>query len=533
MKKLFILLALIPTLLFGQTPPIYNVLGAGNNANGRSLIGLSLIGLRGPSSGTVTVQAPAVVTTYTFTLPANDGTSGQILQTDGNGVATWETNAASTLTVGVTPIVSGTASRLLFESSTNKLGSSLIEYTTSGSYNFFKETSGTRGVLWRGTTDQNRIQMEPDGSGGVSLHCNYTAGGATSSSLGVTSTGVTMTGSTIEFGADLYWHASYYPYDASTRYGIFDFSAIATSNKTFTWPNTSGTVALTSDISAMTLSQVLANGGTAASADLKNVMSDETGSGALVFGSSATLADPSITSGLFTTSTVVDALKFAVTTTPATPADGFKIWGTTNQPNFQNTSGFSLGLAIAGLSADRIWTVPNSASTFVGTDIAQTLSSKTLASPTITTTLTLDENASVVLNPALSADGKYTGTTIAGTAGATLAFGDIVYLAAADSRWELTDADAAATSGDVLVGICVLAAASDGDPTTIMLQGTIRADANFPALTIGAPVHISTTAGDVQVTAPSGTDDVVRRLGFAITADAFYFNPSNDYITIQ
>jgi len=146
--------------------------------------------------------------------------------------------------------------------------------------------------------------------------------------------------------------------------------------------------------------------------------------------------------------------------------------------------------------------------------------------------ITLAENSSIALDPAGSADGKYTGITTTGTAGATLAFGDLVYLAAADSRWELADADAASTSGDVILGMCVLAAASDGDPTVILLIGDIRADAAFPALTIGAPVYVSTTAGDIQVAKPSGTDDVVRRVGFAITADEINFNPSADYITI-
>lgn len=147
-------------------------------------------------------------------------------------------------------------------------------------------------------------------------------------------------------------------------------------------------------------------------------------------------------------------------------------------------------------------------------------------------TLTMEENIPFTYDAALSADGKYSGFVRAGTAGATLAFGDLVYLAAADSRWELADADAASTSGDVLLGMCVLAAAADGNATTILLQGFIRADTAFPALTIGGPAYVSTTAGDIQTTAPSGTDDVVRRVGFAWTADELYFNPSNDYTTI-
>lgn len=175
----------------------------------------------------------------------------------------------------------------------------------------------------------------------------------------------------------------------------------------------------------------------------------------------------------------------------------------------------------------------------VGNGDTQTLTNKTLTSPTLTTpsafttggVITLAENTSVALDPAGSADGKYSGITIAGTAGATLAFGDLVYLAVADSRWELTDADSATTAGGVLTGICVLAAAADGSATTILLKGTIRADANFPALTIGAPVYASTTAGDIQVAQPSGTDDVIHTLGFALTADEIYFSPSVDYMT--
>lgn len=154
-----------------------------------------------------------------------------------------------------------------------------------------------------------------------------------------------------------------------------------------------------------------------------------------------------------------------------------------------------------------------------------------LAGGTMTGNITLGENTSIALDPAGSADGKYTGITIAGTAGAALAFGDLCYLAVADSRWELTDADAASTSGDVMLGMCVLAAAGDGSATVMLLQGTCRADAAFPALTIGAPVYVSTTAGDIQVAQPSGADDVIRRVGFALTADEIYFNPSNDYIT--
>lgn len=136
------------------------------------------------------------------------------------------------------------------------------------------------------------------------------------------------------------------------------------------------------------------------------------------------------------------------------------------------------------------------------------------------------ENAGILLDQTLSEDGKYSGTAIAGTAGAALAFGDLIYLAVADSRWELADADAATTS-DRMLGMCVLAAAADGDATRILLMGNIRA-ATLPALTVGAPVYVGETAGDVQLAIPTGADNVIRRVGYGLTAEDLYFNPSMD-----
>jgi len=147
--------------------------------------------------------------------------------------------------------------------------------------------------------------------------------------------------------------------------------------------------------------------------------------------------------------------------------------------------------------------------------------------------ITLAENTSIALDPAGSADGKYTGITVAGTAGYSQAFGDCVYLDPTDSRWELCDANsAAAADGDSrgLVGMVVVTG-TDGNACTILLNGIIRADAKFPAFTINNPIYISETAGSVTQTQPTTTDVVIRVVGFALTADEMYFNPSPDYIT--
>lgn len=149
---------------------------------------------------------------------------------------------------------------------------------------------------------------------------------------------------------------------------------------------------------------------------------------------------------------------------------------------------------------------------------------------TLAANVQMGENTSLLLDTSLSADGKYQGITRGGTSGETLAFGDIVYFKAADSKWWLADADSVTTSGQVMLGICVAAVAGD-TTTTILLWGTVRADAVFPSFTISAPIYISTTAGDLTNTSPTGTDDVIRIVGFAITADEIFFAPSNDHAT--
>lgn len=168
----------------------------------------------------------------------------------------------------------------------------------------------------------------------------------------------------------------------------------------------------------------------------------------------------------------------------------------------------------------------------------QTLTNKTLTSPVINTaslggTQLLAEGASIGLDPSASADGAYSGITITGTSGYTQAFGDLVYLDPTDSRWEACDANAAAgADGDSrgMVGMVVVAG-TDGNSCTILLQGVIRADANFPTFTVNNPIYISETAGDVTQTQPVTTDVVIRFLGAALTADSMYFDPDKIWFT--
>jgi hypothetical protein len=150
-----------------------------------------------------------------------------------------------------------------------------------------------------------------------------------------------------------------------------------------------------------------------------------------------------------------------------------------------------------------------------------------LAGGTMTGDVQLGET-DIKLDALLSGDETWSGIIIAGTSGVTtLAVGDLCYLNADDGRWELVDANLS-DGYDKQLGICVLAGA-DGAATEMLVFGKVRSAA-FPAFTVGSPLYMSETAGDMTHTQPTTADVCIRLLGFAITAEDLLFNPSNDYI---
>ena len=145
--------------------------------------------------------------------------------------------------------------------------------------------------------------------------------------------------------------------------------------------------------------------------------------------------------------------------------------------------------------------------------------------------LTFDENKGMILDALLSADEKWSGISEIGTMGYGATVGDLVYLAVADTKWELAKADVAATSKGKL-GI-VLETVSEDATCQVLLYGKMRSAA-FPTLTVGAPVFISAaTAGDMTMTAPTGTTNfVVRIIGYGNTAEDLFFCPDNSYVEL-
>jgi hypothetical protein len=105
---------------------------------------------------------------------------------------------------------------------------------------------------------------------------------------------------------------------------------------------------------------------------------------------------------------------------------------------------------------------------------------------------------------------------------------DLVYLGSS-SKWLEADADATGTSINLL-GIA-MEAKTDTQAMNVALPGSFVRDDTW-AWTPGVPLYISTTLGAITATKPTGSGDVVRTVGYAVTADVIFFNPSSDYVTL-
>jgi hypothetical protein len=108
---------------------------------------------------------------------------------------------------------------------------------------------------------------------------------------------------------------------------------------------------------------------------------------------------------------------------------------------------------------------------------------------------------------------------VAGTAGETVAAGNLVYFDFTDNEWKLCDADTAGTVEQVLLGIAQ-GAGTNGNTISggVLLKGL---DSNQNGLTPADQLFASNTAGGVANSA--GTTE--RSIGIALTASTIYFDP--------
>lgn len=112
------------------------------------------------------------------------------------------------------------------------------------------------------------------------------------------------------------------------------------------------------------------------------------------------------------------------------------------------------------------------------------------------------------------------------TAGENLIFGDIVYFKSDGKIWK-ADADNSSTAPGLGMALETI---TSGNTGKILRWGTVRDDTW--AWTIGGIIYLSTDAGGMTQTQPTGTDDVIQILGICHpNADTIDFNPSIDYAT--
>jgi len=112
-------------------------------------------------------------------------------------------------------------------------------------------------------------------------------------------------------------------------------------------------------------------------------------------------------------------------------------------------------------------------------------------------------------------------TTNSILSGATISAFECVYLGSG-GKWLKADADGTATADKMLA--IALEAKNDTEAMLVALPGSFVRDDTWN-WTVGGAIYLSTTDGALTQTAPSGTNDVVRVLGYAVSSDVMYFNP--------
>lgn len=121
------------------------------------------------------------------------------------------------------------------------------------------------------------------------------------------------------------------------------------------------------------------------------------------------------------------------------------------------------------------------------------------------------------LGAILTTNGTYKGIIITGTVDTNSVGVGACLAQAADFHWDEADADAVANT----YGLVLACETSTGSKILLLLGQLCNTAWNWSA----GLVFLSTTAGTLTQTAPTGEDDVVIPVGFALSADTVYFNP--------
>lgn len=126
-----------------------------------------------------------------------------------------------------------------------------------------------------------------------------------------------------------------------------------------------------------------------------------------------------------------------------------------------------------------------------------------------------------------TADHSFTGILAILTAGESLAFGDAVYLNAADSKAWKADANAAATMPCIALATATINADTEG---RFLIRGFMRD--NSWSWTPGGLFYPDTTPGNPTQTVP-GPGKQVQVIGVALTSAILLFSPSYELVEVS
>jgi len=138
----------------------------------------------------------------------------------------------------------------------------------------------------------------------------------------------------------------------------------------------------------------------------------------------------------------------------------------------------------------------------------------------------LDGDSNIQLDTAIAST-ESSGTIIKFGSAMSMSAGQVMYgsNSMGSLAWSATDAD---TNTKNIIGLALGSSpTSDG----LLLNG-IYHDASH-GFTVGLPLYLSTTGGEMTTTAPSGSGDYVRVVGYAIDSNHIYFCPDNTWVIID
>lgn len=158
-------------------------------------------------------------------------------------------------------------------------------------------------------------------------------------------------------------------------------------------------------------------------------------------------------------------------------------------------------------------------------DLTVTNTSHDLVVTETVTEITINEagapGSDAIVNPATMADDTYQGPVAVFTAGENLALGDVCRL---DTSGEAVKADASVLATSFAMFIALEAITSGSTGQFGRSNGFLRSDALFN-WTPGARLFLSTTAGEMIESPPTGSSEIVQVLGLAYSADVIWWQP--------